>query len=121
MTHLPVSEYDPGFINCVIHSLSGAQVLYHLFHRWESDPNRPIIIWCEKGETSAKANAIRVALSKERKARGLPRTFELKFSEQWPYTHDGIKGEALKITRHGGTMLTRMRAAMLSINKGEGT
>jgi hypothetical protein len=118
MQAVPITQGDPGFINCVVHSLTGAQVLYYLFHTWSQEPDRSVIIWCEKGETLAKMNAIRVALAKERKARGLPRTFELKFSESWPHTHLGIKGEAIKVERIGGTMQTRMRAAFLSLSRG---
>lgn len=111
----PVPHSDPGFINSVIHSLTGAQILYYLFHTWEQDSGRSVIIWCDKGEAVAKMNAIRVALAKERGARGQQRTFELKFSEPWPYTHMGIKGEAIKVERVGGNMQTRMRAAFVTL------
>lgn len=115
MNGIPIKQYDPGFIDCVVHSLTGAQVLYYLFHTWSQDQTRSVVIWCERGETQAKVNAIRVALAKERKARGLPRTFELRFSEPWPHTHIGIKGEAIKVERVGGTMHTRMQAAFLTL------
>lgn len=117
MNLVPEHNSDPGFINCVIHSLTGAQILYYLFLTWNQEPARSIIIWCEKGETSAKVNAIRVALAKERGSRGLPRTFELKFSEPWPHTHLGIKGEAIKIEKSGGSVQTRMRAAFVSLSQ----
>ncbi len=112
---VPIKDFDPGFIDCVVHALTGAQVLFYLFNIWENESIYSTVIWCNKGETSAKVNAIRVALSKERAARGLPRTFELKFSESWPYTHNGIKGEAVKITRHRGSNATRLRAAFVSL------
>lgn len=117
---VPVLNFDPGFIDCVVHTLSGAQVLFYLFHIWENESIYSTVIWCNKGETSQKVNAIRVALSKERAARSLPRTFELRFSESWPYTHNGIKGEAVKITRHRGSNATRIRAAFVTLaNRGK--
>jgi hypothetical protein len=119
MSTVPIKQYDPGFINCVTHSLTGAQVLYYLFHTWSKEPNRAVTLWCDKGDALQKMNAIRVALAKERKARSLPRTFELRFSDTWPYTHLGIKGEAIKVERTSGTMQTRMRAALLSMNRQE--
>jgi hypothetical protein len=110
---LPLKGYDPGFINCVVHSLTGSQILYHLFSIWSENPNESVILWCRKGDAEWKVNAVRVALSKERKARGVPRTFELRFSEvPWPYTFMGIKGEAVKVERVNGSIQTRMRAAM---------
>lgn len=118
MTQVPIIQHDPAFINGVIHSLTGAQILYYLFFSWESQPNRPVILWCQKGETAGKVNAIRVALAKERKARDLPRTFELRFSQHWPYTHEGIKGEAIKIERSSGGLRMQMRTAMLTLNNG---
>lgn len=117
MNQLPIRQYDPGFIDCMVHSLTGAQILYYLFHTWSQNQTQSIIIWCERGETDAKVNAIRVALAKERKARGLPRTFELRFSESWPHTHNGIKGEAIKVDRIGGGVQTRMRAAFLTLTR----
>lgn len=117
MNSVPIKQYDPGFINSVVHSLTGAQILYYLLHTWASEPNRPVIIWCQTGEGSAKENSIRVALSKERKARDLPRTFELRFSAPWPYTHNGIKGEAIKVERTGGGVQTRMQAAFLAMQR----
>lgn len=112
---IPVVGYESGLINCVVHSLTGAQVLYYLFHIWEDESVYSTILWCDKGETSAKVNAVRVALSKERAARGLPRTFELKFSQPWPYTHMGIKGEAVKVERLRGNSATRLRAAFVAL------
>jgi len=114
MDELPTIQ-DRGFVNTVIHSLTGAQILFHLLHVWRDEPTRSVILWCRKGEALAKMSAIRVALSKERGVRGTPRTFELRFSEQWPYTHEGIKGEAIKVERVAGTIMTRMQAAMMSI------
>lgn len=116
---VPLSQNEPGFINCLVHNLTGAQVLFYLFHAWKDDPNRAVILWCEKGEALKKMNSIRVALSKERKARGLLRTFELRFSFPWPYTHNGIKGEAIKVEQVGGTLLTQMRAAFTELNRGQ--
>jgi ribosomal protein S9 len=117
MTAVPIKQYDPGFINSVVHQLTGGQILYYLLHTWSQEPNRTVIIWCQAGDAAAKENAIRVALAKERKARGLPRTFELKFSTPWPYTHQGIKGEAIKVERTGGGMQTRMQAAFLAMQR----
>lgn len=110
-------RFDPGFINCVTHSLTGIQVLYHLSLTWAQTPFQPIVIWCLPGDAAAKANVIRVALSRERKARGVKALFELRFSEPWPHTYMGIKGEAIKITRVGGGDLTRMRAAFAALER----
>jgi hypothetical protein len=118
MNTVPITQYDPGFIDSVVHGLTGAQILFYLFHTWNREPARPVIIWCEQGEAAGKVNAIRVALAKERKARDLPRTFELKFSDRWPYTHNGIKGEAIKVERMRGTLQTQMRAAFISLSRG---
>ncbi len=107
-------RFDPGFVNCVTHTLSGAQVLYHVLHTWHREEDSLIVIWCFEGEAQAKANAIRVALSKERKDRKLLRTFELRFSEPFRYTHLGIKGEAIIIRRDTGTMQTQVQAAFAS-------
>jgi hypothetical protein len=120
MNPVPINHYDPGFINSVTHSLTGAQILYYLFHTWATEPNRSVIIWCQSGEAASKENSIRVALAKERKARGLPRTFEMKFSAAWPYTHNGIKGEAIKVERTGGGIQTRMQAAFLAMQRKHG-
>lgn len=117
MSNVPITSYDPGFINSVVHQLTGAQLLYYLFHTWSMSENRPVIVWCQTGEAAAKQNAIRVALAKERAARNLPSTFELKFSATWPYTHDGIKGEAIKIERTSGGLKTRMQAAFLNMQR----
>lgn len=103
-------RFDPGFINCVTHELSGAQILFYLLHTWEKTPLQPVILWCRE-EATAKANAVRVALSRERKAHNLTRVFELRVSEPWPYTYMGIRGEAIKIERVAGTMQTRVQAA----------
>lgn len=115
---VPINQFDPGFINCLVHSLTGAQILFYLFHTWRDEPTRAVTLWCEKGEGLQKMNAIRVALSKERKLRNLPRTFELRFSDTWPYTHMGIKGEAIKVEQVSGTLLTQMRAAFLELKRG---
>jgi len=115
MNTIPIRQYDPGFIDCMVHSLTGAQVLYYLFHTWSQHQTQSVIIWCERGETPAKVNAVRVALAKERKARSLPRTFELRFSDPWPYTHNGIKGEAIKVERVSGTLQTRMQSAFMTL------
>lgn len=117
MNQVPIKQYDPDFINCVVHSLTGAQILYYLLHVWSKESNRPVVLWCAKGEGSQKVNVVRVALAKERKARGLPRTFELRFSDPWPYTHNGIKGEAIKVEQVGGTMQTRMQAAFFAMKR----
>jgi hypothetical protein len=117
MTNPPVDDIETGFVNCVVHSLTGAQVLYYLLHIWSREPRRSVILWCATGEAVAKSNSLRVALSKERKAKDLPRTFELKFSEPWPYTYLGIKGEAIKVEKLGGSIATRMRSAMLAMNR----
>lgn len=114
MNQLPIN-HESGLVNCVVHSLSGAQVLFYLFHIWEVENRDSAIIWCGTGETYAKVNAIRVALSKERAARKLPRTFELRFSESWPHTHMNIKGEAIKVERLLGSQLTQLRAAMVRL------
>lgn len=114
---VPVKDFDPAFINTVTHNLTGAQILYYLFNIWSDVPNQPVTLWCQRDEAEWKANAIRVALSKERKSRKIPRTFELKFSHTWPHTYEGIKGEAIKVERSGGSIQTRMRAALLEINK----
>lgn len=108
-------RFDPGFINCVTHSLTGVQVLYHLGLTWAQLPSQSIIVWCLPGDALAKANVVRVALSRERKARGLSAQFELRFSEPFPYTHMGIKGEAIKVTKVRGGGLTQMRAAFAAL------
>lgn len=110
-------HFDPGFINSVTHSLTGNQVLFYLMHMWASDSTMPVIIWCNRSDALYKASNIRTALSKERKSRNLPRTFELRFSEPWPYTHMGIKGEAIKVERVGGTIQTRLQAAMEKLRR----
>lgn len=119
MSAVPIKQYDPGFVNCVTHSLTGAQILFYAFHSWATDQNQSITLWCRKGDAQQKANALRVALAKERKQRQIPRTFELRFGEVFPYTHDGVKGEAIKVERVGGTLQTRMRAAFFEIQKGK--
>lgn len=106
-----------GFIDCVTHTLTGAQILFYLFHTWQSNPDASVILWCRTGDAKAKANAVRVALSKERGARSAPRTFELQFSTHWPYTEGGIKGEAIKVERLRGSMSTRLRAAFLTVTQ----
>lgn len=113
MQAVPIKHYDPGFVNCVTHSLTGAQILFYLLHSWNDDSEKAVILWCRKGDAEWKANALRVALSKERKARDIPRTFELRFSQPWPHTHNGFKGEAIKVLKVRGSMQTQMRAAFL--------
>lgn len=117
MTQPDHKHFDPGFINSVTHSLTGNQVLFYLMHTWASDPTQAIIIWCNRADAVYKMNSIRTALSKERKSRNTPRTFELRFSEPWPYTHMGIKGEAIKVERVGGTTMTRMQAALQKLRR----
>jgi hypothetical protein len=114
--NVPIKDFDPAFINTVTHNLTGAQTLYYLFNIWMDFPSQSVVLWCERDDAEAKCNAIRVALSKERKLRSIPRTFELRFSETWPYTYNGIKGQAVKIERIGGSIRTRMRAAMLEMS-----
>lgn len=109
--------FDPGFLNCVTHSLSGKQVLYHLLHIWEMNPYQAVILWCHQGDAQAKANAVRVALSKERRDRGEFRTFELRFGSPWPYTYMGIRGEAIVIERINGGMQTRVYAAFAALKE----
>ena len=115
---VPISQYDPGFINSVVHSLTGAQCLFYMFHAWSTNPSLPIIFWCKRGDGEGKINAIRVALAKERKARNVPRTFELRFSEPWPDTHLGVKGEAIKVERVSGSLHTQMSAAFHKLVQG---
>ncbi len=119
MGAVPLRDYTPGFVDCVTHSLTGAQILYYALHEWRDDQTQPVVLWCRKGDAEWKANALRVALSKERKERSIPRTFELRFSKPWPHTHNGLKGEAIKVERVNGTTMTRIRAAFqqLSIDK----
>lgn len=112
--HTDETESTP-FINCVIHQLTGAQILYYLLNIWTVDSQKPVVLWCRKGDAVSRASAIRVALSKERKSRDAVRTFELRVSEPWPYTHKGIKGEAIRIHRELGSMMTRVRAAMTAL------
>lgn len=119
MNAVPIKHYDPGFINCVVHNLTGSQILFYLFTTWSEESTRPVILWCRKGDAEWKMNAVRVALSRERRSRGIPRTFELRFSEPWPYTYEGIKGEAIKVERHSGTLQTRVRAAIAAMKFGE--
>lgn len=118
MSAVPIKNYDPKFINAVTHPLTGAQLLYYLMHTWEDDPSRLVTLWCRRGEAYSKANSVRVALSKERRARRLKRVYELRVSSYWPYTHEGIKGEAINIERVEGTLQTQMRAALQEISKG---
>lgn len=110
MTKPEHKRFDPGFINCVTHELTGAQILFYLMHTWATEPTLSVILWCREDAIS-KGNNLRVALSKERKERKLVRTFELRMSEPWPYTHMGIRGEAIKIERVAGTLQTRVQAA----------
>lgn len=119
MGAVPIKPYTPGFVDCVTHSLTGAQILFYMFHMWSEQPNQSITLWCRKGEADWKANALRVALSKERKQRGLPRTFELRCGEAFPYTYNDVKGEAIVVERVGGTMQTRIRAAFFEMQKGK--
>lgn len=108
---LPLQEPEIGFIDCVTHNLTGMQTLYHMLYNWKEDSRRPLILWCLKGTTEAQKNTIKVALSRERKIRGAVRTFELRFGEAWPYTHDGIRGDAMVVTRSLGSLTTRMNEA----------
>ncbi len=108
----------PAFIDTATHFLTGAQVLFHLFHTWEVEPNRPVTLWSLRGEGIAKMKVIRVALSKERNERKTYRTFELRFSEPYPYTFRGIKGEAMRVVRVAGTMQTRINAAFVQLKEG---
>lgn len=117
MSMVPIKNADAGFVDCVTHVLTGSQTLYYLFSIWSENPEQPIILWYRRGEAEFRINAIRVALSKERKVRGLKRTFELRVSDSWPHTHEDIKGEAIKVERVGGTIQTRMRAAFQSIHQ----
>lgn len=117
MPTVPIKDYNPGFVNGVTHVLTGAQTLYYLFNAWAEHENLPVILWYRRGEAEFRVNAIRVALSKERKLRGLKRTFELRFSDTWPHTHEGVKGEAIKVERVGGTLQTRVRAALIQMNQ----
>lgn len=98
-------------MDCLTHQLTGAQVLFHLMNVWRDNPNQPVTLWFFRGEAEKRLKSIRVALSKERSDRDITRTFELRFSESWPHTHDGIKGEAMKVTRVSGGTTTRLNAA----------
>jgi hypothetical protein len=108
-------RFDPGFVNCVTHSLTGAQILYHMMHSWNQSEDMPVTLWCRKGDAVAKASTVRVALSKERRDRNVLRTFELRLSEAFPYTHFGIQGEAIVIYRVKGGKMTQLQAAFTAI------
>lgn len=117
MNAVPIKQHDPAFINCVVHNLTGSQILYYLLHVWSQDRAQPVVLWCRKGEAEWKANSARVSLSKERRSRKFPRTFELRFSEPWPYTFEGVKGEAIRVERVSGTIQTQVRAAWAALKK----
>lgn len=120
MLVLDQQRFDPGFIDCITHALTSNQILHYLALTWAEDKERVVILWCHTGEAAAKAQSIRVALSKERKRRGEVRTFEIRVSSAWPYTHRGVKGEAIKIWRDRGTKMTRMYAALKQMKEQRG-
>lgn len=120
---LPLKNYDPGFVDCVVHNLTGAQIIFRLMYAWKAHPSMPVVLWCRKGDAVHKMNAIRVALSRERKSRNIPRTFELEFSAIFPQEHMEIRGESVRVRKTKGTLLTQMRAVVFESkqnNQGSG-
>ena len=111
MNAVPIIDYDPSFFDIATHQLSGPQILYYLFNAWQTQDS--VILWCRKGDGASKINTIRVALSKERKSRGVMRTFELRFNDPWPYTYNGVKGEAFKVEKIRGSFSTQFSDAMM--------
>lgn len=67
-------------IDCVRHQPTGVQLLYQLLPRLQASPHAAALLVIDAGRFVSVTNKIRVTLSKERRARSVPRTFELRFS-----------------------------------------
>lgn len=115
MTEYEHIDPESGFIDCVVHSLTGGQVLFYLLRTWEKNPNQPVTVWTRDGEAVNKVKAMRVVLSKRRKANKQPRLFEIHCSEAWRHTHNGIRGEAVLVTRETATVSTQVKVAFMKL------
>lgn len=100
-------------IDTITHQLSGVQILVSLANLWQENPKGWAILLIRHQSEASMMNTIRVSLSKERKSRKIPRTFELRHAlvstQLWVH---GCKADALVIGRVSGRKGTVIRAAM---------
>lgn len=68
---------DKRIVDCRLHQLTGPQILYRLMCQWR-DGRESIIVATEPGNSGSIMNRVRIALTRERKARGEGRAFALK-------------------------------------------
>lgn len=106
----------PFIIDTTLHALTGAQLLYHALRYWQRNPDEPVLLWALRGDTAFRVNGLRVALSKERKARKALRTFRVCTGDTWPFTLSGVKGEVVKLTRTSGGPAARAAAAVSQLD-----
>lgn len=86
-------------VDTITHNYSGRQLLWLLLKHWRQPTKTPFTIVARRGEAQWKVNALRVALSKERKSQDATSYYGLSVSETFPYTLESsaYKGEAVVV------------------------
>ena len=82
-------------IDSLTHRLTGVQLTYCALYLWQHDPDTPVWVWAERGDTESKVRMMRIAISKHRNAKKSVRRFSITKLDTWPYTLNGIKGEVV--------------------------
>ncbi len=93
---------SPIAIDTVAHHYTGRQILAALLNIWRKEPNESVLIYCRRLDAEWKKNAIRVALSKARKANSVNNYFGIRTSATFPCTHrsgDKIEGFIIKMNQ----------------------
>ena len=87
----------PRQINYLRHQLTARQSLSILLECWRESRSNPVILIAPTGACETVIRSIRVILSKERKAASRKSAFGFVISNVFPYTDNGIKGEAVVV------------------------
>lgn len=98
-------------INCLRHPMTSRQCLSMLLDFWQLSRNLPVVLITKKGQAAILVKLIRATLSKERqelRVRAAPVNYGFKCSEVFPFTDQGVKGEAI-VVQWRLTKLQRMR------------
>lgn len=88
----------PRQINYLRHPLSGRQALAIALDCWSESRSIPILLIGPKGQIDDLIMNIRVILSKERKRLGANAQYGFTVSSIFPWTENGITGEAAVLT-----------------------
>lgn len=68
-------------VDCRLHQLTGPQILYALMCQWR-EGRESVIVATDPGTSGSIMNRVRIALTRERKARGEGRAFALKHGSE---------------------------------------